>query len=532
MATDQDQHVEIPIDYQLGIYNSVQPTSLPVGGYLLKKNAYQNKIGSNSKRPGSAPVTTSALSATIPYLTVYQKTNAIAELLASSGTTLYRFNAANFDAITMTNALESSNIYSVGFTDTALNSVLCITDGGDFKFYQGSAVANVTPSPNDALSDPPNGLAAINLLNPIYCWVHAGHVFLSTGDDVVYYSKRSDPTNKKEYAYFPTTFYQRFVRNNDYATGPGISYGDVMMLPMRRGWGVMTGTDSTNFAGNKFLNTVSGNIAPRAIAKLTDPNGEQTIAFLSDDGVYEIYDTGFVDSSGVGSRNYATRSLMKNKIDFSSYGFTDAEKIAANAYFDSITNMYILCIKRSTTSYAFVYDVRNKEWSGLWENIKAESTIRFNNMLLYAGSTKLLHAYDDRLGTDYNEIGLTTGTAIDWDCYLDVIMMENTGFQSNLDYVIINAKNFLTPSTIDITIVGTSQTTVYEDAVQSNYATWDVSLWDFCVLANPDFSTIVGAPSRTLVKRKAYFFQIRLQNNRDELVELYKIKLIGRISGN
>lgn len=525
---DQERRIEIPIDFQLGIYNSVQPTSLPVGGYLLKKNAYMNKLGSNAKRPGSAPVTNVALAATIPYITVYQVSNTLAELLASSGTTLYRLNVDDFDAITMTNALESSNIYTVGFTNLALESILFITDGGDVKSYDGTAVANITPAADGVDPAPANYLADLNALSPIYSWVFKGHLFISIGDDSAWHSLYG------QFDYFPITFTTRYVRNNDYITGCGVSFGEICLLPMRRGWGITTYSESTStlMTGNQFLNTINGNISPRAIQKVTSPDGSQTVVYLSDDGLYEIYDTGFIDSSGSGSRNYATRPLMKDKLDFSSYGFTEAEKTAANAYFDSVTNMYILCIKRSTTNYAFAYDVRNREWTGVWENIKAESTIRFETMLLYAGSTKLLHAYDDRLAADYNEIGLTTSIAIDWDCYFDVTIMENTGYQSNLDYVIVNAKNYPTPSTIDITIVGTSNTSVYLDAVQSSYATWDLSLWDFCVLANPDFSTIVGAPSRTLVKKRAHFFQIRLRNNREEFVELYRVKLIGRTSGN
>lgn len=633
---DQEQHIEIPIDSQLGIYNAVAPTSLPKGGYLLKKNAYANKIGSNSKRWGSAPVTTSALAATIQYLTKYRYNNSVAvgaapalsavagtatlptatyyvrytyvtdngetaasaeasqvitlgqklhiiipaipfhansinvyisastntekkeyntttltteqivpltgtiayptanttafntELLAASGTTLYALYNGALNAATMTNALVSSNIYTVAFINLALTSILFITDGGSVKSYNGSAVVNITPAADDTSPAPANYLATLNTLLPIYCWTFKGFLFISIGDDSAWHSKLG------QFDYFPTTFTTRYVRNNDYITGCGVSFGDVCLLPMRRGWGVTTYSSavSTLMTGNQFLNTISGNISPRAIQKLTYPDGSQTIAYLSDDGVYEIYDTGFIDSSGSGARNYATRSLMKDKVDFTSYGFTEAEKIAANAYFDSVTNMYILCIKRSTTLYAFAYDVRSREWTGLWENIKVESTIRFNNVLYYAGATKLLHKYDDTLATDYDDFARTTGTIIDWDCYLDVLMLENSGYQSYLDYVIINAKNFLTPSTIDLTVVGTSDTSVYLNAVQSNYAVWDISLWDFCVLANADFSTIVGAPSRTLVKKRAYFFQIRLRNNRNELVELYRMKLIGRSSGN
>lgn len=742
---DQERPIEIAVDFQLGINNAVSPTSLPKGGYLLRKNAYMNKNGSNAKRMGSTPVVSTALASAIPYLTVYQFPNTVAagiaptvtavgnalstlpagtyyarytyvtdegeteasaeasvvvppavanptvvpvlgqsvdagetlpdttyyvaytwknavgetmvspeasllitagnrlditipalpsgatsasiyvgtttgvlkyqaniaitthsinapiltvtappvanmcivanlrvvvpaipfhansinfyvstttntekyqandtattynqsialltatayptanttafdaELLASSGTSLYSLYNGELRSATMTNALASSDIYTLGFKNLALTSILFITDGGNVKFYNGSAVADITPAANDAGPSPANYLATLNGLLPIYCWNFQSHVFISIGDDSAWHSKAG------EYDYFPTTYTTRYVRNNDYITGCGVPFGDICLIPMRQGWGVTTYSSSvsTLMTGNLFLNTPNGNIAPRGIQKLTYPDGTQTVAYWSDDGAYEIYDTGYIDSSGSGSRNYATRSLMKEKYDYNAVGFTEAEKIAAESYFDTTLNLFITTIKRGAVNYAFVYDVRTREWD-LWENIKAESTIRFNNILYYAGSTKMLHKYDATLATDYDDFAQTTGTIVDWDCYTDVIMMENSGFQSYLDYLIVNAKSFSTTSTIDITIVGTNETSVYEDAVQSTYATWDLSLWDFSVLANTDFSTIVGAPSRTIVKKRAYFFQIRFQNSKNELVELYKYRLIGRVNG-
>lgn len=638
MADDQERQIEIAVNAQLGIQNAIQPTNLPVGAYLVKLNAYANKIGSNTKRPGSYPVTSSALASTIPYLTEYRFPNSVTkpaaptlssvaggstlptatyyvratyvtdhgeteasnessqaivlgaklriviaaipyhansinlyistssntetlrynvtatttdviaplptagvvypivnttaflgELLASSGTTLYSYYNNALNAATMTNTLASSNIYTTGFTNTALTSILFIADGGALKKYNGSAVVNITPAADDPGPAPANGMAAVNLLLPIYAWVHTGHLFVSDGKDVVYYTKQY------EFDYIPVTNYERWVRNNDYITGCGVSYGDVMLLPMRRGWGVLTGSTSplgTNpFNGNLFLNTISGNIAPRGIEKLTYPDGSQTVAFWSDDGAYEIYDTGYTDSTGAGSRNFATRSLMKDKLDFSSYGFTETEKTNAESYFDSILNLFITTIKRGVINYAFIYDVRTREWD-LWDNIIAESTIRFNDTLYYAGSTKFLHAYDTEVETDYSDYARTTGTIVSWDCYTDVIMIENSGFQSIFDYLIVNAKNFPTSSSIEITVVGTSSTTVLENAVIATYATWDVSLWDFCVIVNEDFTSLVGAPSRTILKKRGYFFQIRYRNIKDEKVELYKYKLQGRSSGN
>jgi len=526
--TDQEKPIELLVDTQLGIQNALQPTSLPKGAYLVKKNAYQNKIGSNAKRPGSTVVTSAALAATIQYLTEYRDTPTSSSLLAASGTTLYKYDGAStLTAQTMTNALNKSDIYTLAFTNLALTSILFITDGSAVKSYDGSAVALITPAADDVSPAPVNYLATLNTLLPIYCWTFKGFLFISIGDDSAWHSKLG------EFDYFPITFTTSYVRNNDYITGCGVPFGDVCLLPMRRGWGVTTydASVSTLMIGNHFLNTISGNVAPRAIAKLAYPDGSQTVAYLSDDSYYEVYDTGFIDPSGSGTRNLATRSLMKNKVDFTSYGFTMAEMTAAEAYFDTTLNLYISTIKRGAVNYAFVYDVRTKEWD-LWDNIRAESTIRFNGILYYAGSTKLLHKYDATLATDYDDFAQTTGTIVIWDCYLDILMLEDSGFQSYLDEVVINAKGFPTTSTIDLTIVGTSDTSVYLNAVQSTVATWDLSLWDFCVIANLDFSSIVTPPNRTIVKKRSYFFQIRVKNDKNELVELYKIKLKGRISGN
>lgn len=525
--TDQEQHIELMVDTQLGINNAVQPTALPKGGYLVKRNAYQNKIGSNAKRPGSTPVTSSALAATIQYLTEYRATPTSSSLLAASGTTLYKYDGVStLTAQTMTNALVKSDIYTMAFTNLALTSILFITDGGAVKKYDGTAVTLITPAADDVSPAPANYLATLNTLLPIYCWTFKGFLFISIGDDSAWHSKLG------QFDYFPITFTTSYVRNNDYITGCGVPYGDVCLIPMSKGWGVTTFSESvsTLMTGNHFLNTISGNVAPRAIAKLTYPDGSQTVAYLSDDGYYEVYDTGFIDPSGSGTRNLATRALMKNKVDFTSYGFTDAEMSAAEAYFDSILNLYISTIKRGAINYAFVYDVRSKEWD-LWDNIKAESTIRFNNILYYAGSTKLLHKYDATLATDFDDLAMTTGTIVVWDCYTDVISLEDTGYQSYLDWLLVNAKSFPTTSTIEVTVVGTSDTTVIENAVQSTYATWDISLWDFCTIANIDFTNIVGPPPRIKFKKKGYYFQIRLRNTSDQLVEMYKLKLIGRVSG-
>jgi hypothetical protein len=528
MATDQEQAVQIMVEPLLGLNTAIQPTSLKPGQWRYLLNAYQRIIGTNTKRPGTVPVTTSALAAIIKYLTEYKSSpsSVAPDLLATSGTTLYKYNGTTaLTAQTMTNALVTSDIYSVGFTDAANVSVLFITDGGSVKQYDGTVVKNVVAAADDPLPAFPNNLTAINALLPVYCWVYQSHIFMSAGKDIAWYSKRFN------YNYFPTNQWQRWVRDNDYITGPGISYGNLCLLPMRRGWGVITGSTVDDFKGNQFLNTTNGCIAPRAIAKTNYLDGTQTVVYLSDDGVYEVFDTGYIDASGSGTRQYATRSLMKDKIDFTAVGFTDAEKQAALGYYDDTLNAYILLIKRSTTNYAYLCDTRTKEWY-LWDNIKAESIIRHSGILYYAGADMLLRKFDTTLADDWADAAKTTSVVIDWDNISDVIALENSGFASILDYVILWGKQYATSSSIDVYIITFASTDEYDKALQSSYMTWDVSLWDTAVWANLDFTDLVGAPPRIKIKKKSFYFQIRFRNNRaGELVEMYKYKLIARGSG-
>jgi hypothetical protein len=524
MAQDQERPFELPVTSLLGLNTASVPTTLQVGQFRYLLNTYQAKNGSQTKRPGTVPVTTTALAATIKYLTEFKSSasNVSPDLIAASGTTLYKYNGTDtLTAQTMTNALNTDDIYTVAFTDANSVSILFITDGAAVKKYDGTAVTLITPAADDTLPAPPNKLADLNNDDPIYCWVHKSQMFISMGKDGIYYSKPF------YFDYFPSVQFERFVRNNDYITGPGVTYSDVMLIPMRRGWGLLTGSDFDDFQGNQFLNTTTGCIAPRSIQRITYPNGAQTIFFLSDDGVYEIFDTGAIDS---GSRQYATRSKMKELIDFDIVGFTDAEKKAATSYYDQTTNLYMLLIKRDTASYAYCLDVRNGQWY-LWDNIKGESLVRHNSVLYYAGTTKHLVKFDPTLGQDWNESTKTTGTPVDMDIITDMIAFENTGYQSYLDWLVLYGKQYPDASIIDVTVVFYQTTQEVQDALNNQYMIWGEVPWGGGVWTSIDYTDFVGRPPRVKFKKKSFYFQIRFRNNRDELAELYGYRLVGRTSG-
>jgi hypothetical protein len=505
----------------LGLNTAAAPTTLKPGQWRYLLNAYQAKIGSSGQRPGSAPVTTTALGAAIERLTLFRN-GSTDKLLATSGTSLYKYATGALTALTGT--LESAAITDVNFTDGSSNSRKIIADGGDLKEYNDSTetVSAIVPAADDVSPAPPNVLATLNGRDPVYVWSYSGHIFIAFAQsDEVWYSKRYT------YDYFPSVQYERWVKENDYVNGQGIAFDNCMLIPMRRSWGVLVGSTFDDFIGNQFLNTINGVIAPRSIQRITYPGGTQTIVYLSDDGVYEIYDTGYQDT---GSRRYSTRSLMTDKVDFDAIGFTDAEKKAAVGFFDAKLNLYLLKINRGSERLVYAYDCRNMEWYP-WNNIKANAFERVDDTLYYAGETGHLHEFDEELAQDYNESNKTTGTPIDWDNVTDAIMLEDSGYSSVLDYLVVFAKQFETPSTMDITIRTFSTTVEMKEAMKNQTMVWGGAEWGVAAWYNIDLSDLVGRPKRISFKKRSPFFQIRFRNNRGEKCELHQFKLIGRANG-
>jgi hypothetical protein len=501
-----------------GQNNVLNPASLPLEAQARAKNAVMREIGTIGKRDGSQPVTTAALGAPIKHLTSYKTSpTAAPALLASSGTALYKYDGA----ATLTpqaGVLATADIYTVDFTNSALTSRLIIGDGASLKSYDGATVAAITPAADDASPAPANVLIDINTKGNKYVWAYSYHVFSSPGTNEVFYSKRY------EYDYFPETQYFQLVRENDYVNGPGIAFDNVCLIPMRRGWSILTGENFDNFEADKFLNTAYGVIAPRSIAKVTYPNGEQTVVFLSDDGVHEV----FIAIADGGGRVYGTRSLMKEQINFSA--FTDAEKAAAHASFDPDNNRYQLFIKSGSTQYCYVMDTRNKAWYPWTFPFGIEPSIRFDEVSYYAGATGHLHKFDDDLYSDWNESTKTTGTPVDFDVYGPLVSFEFSGYPSYLDYYILEAKQWTVPSTLDVEMVYGSNVISKPSALINEIFVWGITAYGRGQWSNLNFTDILNQAKRIIIKKKGHYFQRRLRNSRDEPALVYREKYIGRLS--
>lgn len=508
-----------------GVNNALQFSQLPREQSPLMQNAYMSKIGAIAKRPGTRPVTTTALANTIEHLTTY-KASAVAssepEIFASSGTTLYKYNGSNaLTALTMTNPLNDADIYTVGFTNALLTSRLIIGDSGILKGCNGSVVADVTPAVDAPLPNPANVLTDINAKGHKFIWTHSSHIFSSPGTNELFYSKRF------EYDYWPETQYFYLVNENDYINGCGVTYDGRCLIPLRRSWAILTGSNFDDFEADEYLNTNHGVIAPRSVQKVTYPDGSQTIIYLSDDEVHEV----FTAIHNETSKMYATRSLMRDIIDFGEVGLTESEKETAVGFFDASRSLYLLSFKKDGENFTYAYDLRNREWYTDWTNFNARSYVSLDSVTYFAGELKHLCKFDNDLYSDWEDSAMTTGSPIYFKRYSPLLSLENTGYASYWDYLIIELKQYPIPSSLDVTVIFTQSSELGAQAIDTSSAVWDETEWDVAEFANEDYTETVNEPRRIKYMKKSKYVQELWENNADQPVEVYWSKWIGRVSG-
>lgn len=523
------QYAELETPSFEGTNTAMQFSLIPRSQSPRMQNAYMDEVGDLSQRPGTIPVTGTALGAMIRHLTTYKgsaSAGAAEDIYCASGTNLYKLVAGEWVLQTMTNTLVSSDIYTAAFTDFALASRLIIADGGGIKEYDAATgvVKNVVAATDDPLPAPPNDLTAVNAKGIKYVWVHNYHIFVSDGRNQFWYFKRYHRD------YIPSVQYFTLARNNDYINGCGVTYNNVCLIPMRRAWAILAGENFDNFNTNNYLNTTAGVVAPRSIARLTYPDGRQTIAYFSDDGAHEIYDTFALDT---GVRQYATQSLMKDKIDFIKIGLTDTEKSGIVGFFDAQLSLYLVSFVKGGVNYTYAYDVRNGQWYTDWLTFSAKSYARVDETLYFAGSTGHLHKFDAHLNSDWNEKAKTTKTPIHFKRYGPASAAEFSGFESMWDAYLVESKQWLVTATLDITFIFSGNTDVMEKIIKNQVFIEDISEWDVAKYANIDFTDTVNEPGEILFEysRLSKYAQVLWENDRDEPVKVYKEKWKARVSG-
>ncbi|MCI3922431.1 hypothetical protein MO973_19550 [Paenibacillus sp. TRM 82003] len=477
-------------------------------------NCLPSKIGSLGKRSGTKPLTTTALVDPIKTLCNLRAggTNSI---LASAGTTLYKYASGALTAQTMTVALNRADIDAAQFKDHTGAEVLVIADGAALKYYNGTAVNTITPAADDASPLPKNDLATINTGNPpLGCIVHNTRVVIWDGSDQIWHSKPG------YYDYFPLGFYQRFVRENDTVVTCA-SYSGALLVFMRRHIGILFGDgyNETRQAGDwtqDFLDTTNGCLNSKTVQTVTYPDGRQEIFYLSDNGVHAVYtlSTLALDNSA----RYSTRSMTEQLIDWSVYESVDWSRAAAHF----LNGRYWLVFPDGATWKGLVFNADNSQWYPI-DNIVANNFYHDEDYFYYAGDAGHLRVFDKELFGDYDDAAATTGTPINAYWYSKLMTPRLTGYDHLWDVIMIEARQFYDTSSIDLEVNTFRNQFTLENAVASTIFIIGKTPIGKGKITNTNFSDFINNAERLDLFVSGQYVQTKLSNDKYEPFEVFNI---------
>lgn len=508
--------LEIPVFGGLNTAKTFSEIEMSESPRML--NNLPGKIGGLAKRAGTVPLTTAAIGA-IPTLANLRKAGNNA-ILAGSGTTLYKYNAATWTAQTMTAALNSAAFDWAQFRDATAQEVLMIADGTALKYYNGTEVKNVTPAPNDTTPTdaPANVLAA---RNPIGVLVHNNRLVIwEANSDTLFNSKVGF------FDYFRQTDFQRFVKQNDFIQ-TCVSYAGALLVFMRYNIGVRFGdgysaVPAADDWSQDFVDTSDGCVNPRSVQLVVYPDGREEVFYQSDKGVHAVYtiDTLSLDTSA----RYSTRNVTKNQIDFKALGLTKAEWQAATSYF--YDQRYWLIYKKAGTYQGLVFDANTSQWYPV-DNIKAQTFLNDEDYLYFAAEDGHLKVFDDELANDWNDAAKTSGSPVKWDWYSKLMTPKLTGFDHFWDILLIEARQLYGTSTVDVEVNTYRNQYQLTGAIKTEIMIIGVSQIGEAQIANQNLTDFVNNAKRLRTcdsGLRGQYAQIHLSNHRSEKVEIYNIK--------
>lgn len=505
------KYVELEISSFLGENTAQSFSEIDIKESRKMMNALPKSIGSLAKRPGTIPLTDTALVNPIKTICNLWK-NKVNSILATSNLTLYKYDTGVFTAQTMGVPLNTNDIDYAQFKDANGQEVLVIADGGSLKYYDGAGVSNIVPAANDSSPLPTNNLATINTNNKaVGCLVHNTRVVIWDGTDHIFHSKIG------YHDYFPQTDYQRFVRENDYVQ-TCVTYGGALLVFMRRHVGVLFGHDIDDWEQD-FLDTQAGCLNPKTVQTVIFPDGRQEVFYLSDNGVHSVYtkDTINLDSS----TRYSTRSITENLVDWKGLGVTVNEWKQAKAYF--YKGQYWLVYPKGSEWKGLVYDTNASHWYPV-QNIQANDFYHDENDFYFVGNDGHLKIFDSTLHSDWNEKAKTTGTPIHYYWYSKLLSPGLTGYDHFWDVLMIEAQQFEEKSTLDVEVNTYQNQFARPSAIKTATLIWGKTDWGDSQWANPKLTDIVNNAKRIQTFVKGQYMQVKIENNRDEPAEIYLIK--------
>lgn len=509
----------LEIDRFLGVNTDVQFSQIDIRQSPDMVNLIPGRIGALRHRPGTKLITQTprvgGLSRMFPY-----RSAGVTSIVASGGTTLYKFDTVglDWDAQTMTNALNTANINAVQFRNDAAAEVLVIADGANLKSYNGTAVANIAPAANDSSPLPPNNLATINTNNPANgITTHNNRLVIwNTSKDTIYHSKPGF------FDYFPSTSFQRFVKDSD-TVQTCISFGASLLVFMRKNVGVLFGDGYSAVPtaadwSQDFLDTTDGCVNPRSVQIVVFPDNSEQVFYQTDRGVSAVINV--ATKSLDNSTRLATRDVTDEKIKWEDLGITNAEWANAIGYFSE--GKYWLTWTSSGLFKGMVYDVHNDQWHPIKNVIATDYYADVNNFYFIAADGHL-HAFDDEIHFDYTNFAQTTGPAVDWYWYSKLMNPLINGFPHFFDILIIECQQFPRSSTINVEVNGVNGQFLQNQAIKTEIFIVGVSVIGEAQIANTNLTDIINNAKRLRVFLKTPYAQIKLSSNRGEPVELYRI---------
>lgn len=527
--------VTMSIDQFLGQNTAVQFSQIDVRQSPSMVNLLPGATGSLANRKGTVPVTVEATE-NLKRLFTFRKSS-VDNIVASGGTTLYKFNTGTlvWDAQTMTDALNTDLITSVQFRDQANNEVMVIADGGNLKFYDGTAVTDITPAPDDTSPAPANILGTtINTTNPAAgVTLHNNRMVIwSNQKDIIFHSKPG------YYDYFPSTNFQRFVRNNDYIQ-TCISFGSAMLVFMRNSIGVLFGDGygPTPQPGvdwtQDFLDTTEGCVNPRSVRVVVFPDSHEEVFYQTDRGISSVMtvNTKSLDNSTA----YATRNVTNDKINWESLGVTNEEWAAATSYFWN--GFYWIVFKRGSEWVGLVYDTDSNEWFPI-QGVRANDFYADSNAFYMLGSDATqghLVKFDEieydtpsittSVVQDYDSATKTIGTPVIWNWYSKLLNPGLSGFKHLWDILLIECKQFASYSSIDVEVNALQGQYNVVGAIKSSIMIIGFSIIGEAEIANLNFTEFINNAKRLRIFLKSQYIQIKLSNSLGQPVELFNLRV-------
>lgn len=516
------QITDISIEDFYGLNNSVQFSQIDIRQSPSLLNLIPSRIKGLRHRAGTYPVSLTPRAGGLVRLFPYY-TAGLTDLVATGGTTLYKYDTVNkdWDAQTMTVPLVTADLNATQFRDEDGNEVLVIADGGDLKYYNGTAVNDVTPATNDPSPLPANDLATINTdFPPVGITTHTNRLVIWSADsDTIHHSKPGF------YDYFPETSFQRFVNEAD-TIQTCISFGSSLLVFMRRHVGVLFGDgysevpQSTDWSQD-FLDTQEGCCNPRSVRVVTFPDMHEETFYQTDRGVSAVInvDTKSLDNS----TRIATLSRTENKVDWTQLGITRDQWENAISYVQD--GKYWLVFEKGAGYAGLVFDTDNYEWYPI-ENVEATDFYGDSTGYYFIGEDGYLKIFDDNVHFDYTDPAKTTGPPVRWYWYSKLLSPGTTGYDHLWDILMVVCQQFTKTSTIDVAVntnrQGGSNISV-DNVLQSEIMIIGQSVIGLGVIANQLLTDFITVEERLDVFISGKYAQIKLFSDRGDPVELYKV---------